>query len=217
VSKAESSRTYQRVLNYGVKECLKKLKNDNFISTSDFQVSKVTKVLRQQNSKHENYKFNVEMVNNAGIQLETKFEVQSKQSSQQLSLLSYSAEGLSPIKLDEVMVADYQNEDEEQLLMGNYERVADEEVHSNKEIKEAVDYGVEETVKKVTKREKYESKDFQVKNIKRVYREAVHKQKYRVETTLQNSSGTTMESSFLVNYSKSTGSKQLENYSYSTY
>jgi len=157
------------------------------------------------------------LANYAGITLDTSFEVQYKKSNSKKSLVSYSAEGLSPIKLDEVMIADYNSEGQEQLYMGNYERVAESEVESSNEIQTAVQYGVKETVKRVTKKEKFSSSDFQVKKINRVYREVVNKQKYRVESTLVNSKGASIDTSFLVEYNAAKGSKNLESYSYTAY
>jgi hypothetical protein len=217
ISQVESSSKYQEILQYGVRESIQQLQRTSFIATSDFEVSQVINVYMQRSGSDENYKFNVQLANYAGITLDTSFEVQYKRSSRKMSLLSYSAEGLSPNRLDEVMIASYTTEEEQELSMANYERVAESEIETSNDIQEIVQYGAQETAKRVSRRESFSSSDFQVRRVNRVYREVVNKRRYRVESTLVNSRGVSIDASYTVDYNAAQESRNLETYSYIAY
>jgi len=80
-----------------------------------------------------------------------------------------------------------------------------------------VNYGVQQTVYEVVKKEKITTKDYKVKEIRNVCHDNDNAGNYRVDATLVNSKGATLDCSFSVYKDATSGKKKLASYTYASY
>jgi len=194
----QSDKNLQNALEYGTKECINKLVLYNVIATSAFTVSNISSILTQNLAGGTiNYRFSVQLVNQAGVSLEVSFLVQK--SGDKMSLIGYSIEGSSVNQVGNTLLVDFLSTSVDRLLVGSYEQVSTSEVKSSNDVQVAIQFGVQQALAQAFANEVFTAFDFQVKEINSVYRQVVSRESYRVGMSLVNSKGEVMDLDFAVN------------------
>lgn len=206
----QRNQKYSSIMKYGVHECIEKLVSSKVIATSNFQVSKVITAFSQKTISQENYKFKIELTNSAGISVNLNFGVSYQSKTQVRKLTTYYVEGWSKSQ-SEIMIVNYDYYSQE-IQASSCQKVS----KSSSTSQAAIQYGVQQVIKNVIKKESVYTKDFKLSKIQNVYSEVVDSSSYKVVATMVNSRNQRIDCSFSVYY-KSSKSRELTSYSYTLY
>jgi uncharacterized protein Veg len=233
-AEVNTSQQIQDFLTFGLKYVVNKAVKDLTVADTPYHVTQVGEVFRQIGDDEVKYKFTVDLDNYEGTKLFVNFIVQYQPSKERVRVQSFSYrytitetaclnedatklefEDEEETSEEEGLNEEEANNEEEFNLPGGWLKVDREELNTNQEIRDLLDYGAGRLIEEAVKDGKVPDNQFTVVYVYKVLAQLLSGNKYKFYVLLNDGQGTTVKAIFVVYYQSWTGRKDMTCYRYS--